>query len=120
MTTQQLLEKLRKSDCDFAQLSGDFSSIETFVANYVGKNYGGYNLFINNCLQYVKNALSYTGNVNEHWMIIPALYKPAVAKENSKKSKSQSVFRSGIGGSPLMYNCDSINPLSILIGRYSI
>ena len=38
-------------------IKGDFTGSLKYAESYEGTNYGGYNLFTNNCLHFVRNAL---------------------------------------------------------------
>ena len=47
-------------------ISGDFSDSYELAQSYNGSNYGGYNLFSNNCLHYVKELLK-NGAPEKSW-----------------------------------------------------
>ena len=47
-------------------ISGDFSDSYELAQSYNGSNYGGYNLFSNNCLHYVKELLK-AGSPEKPW-----------------------------------------------------
>ena len=66
--------------CNIYYLKGDFSKAYYYAERYKGTNYGGYDLFKNNCLHYVHNALVYSMSKRKTKMklytIVPILYNP--------------------------------------------
>ena len=75
-----IILEIEQEGYSFVYLVGDYSSIDNFVSLHVGTNYGGYNLFTNNCLTYVNEALVFTNNHEERIAIIPSLYNPKKTK----------------------------------------
>ena len=82
-----ILEKL-KGKYTYTYLDGDYSMAQEYALKHKGINYGGYNLFKNNCLHYVHDTINYAQYGDDQKLynkmntIIPALYKPADKRSN--------------------------------------
>ena len=81
--TYDYIEEYTKDKlCSVKCLAGDYSKAKDYAERSKGTNYGGYNLFTNNCLHFVHDTLNYAKYGENVFFydtmntIIPALYEP--------------------------------------------
>ncbi len=55
---KEIIQGEKIKNTKYTYISGDFTESLELARNYEGTNYGGYNLFTNNCLHYAKEILT--------------------------------------------------------------
>ena len=66
ISEQDMWQYLSSAGVSYIHISGDFSNSYELAQQYSGTNYGGYNLFTNNCLHYVRELLR-EGSPDNPW-----------------------------------------------------
>lgn len=121
MSSEELLEMLESYNCDYTYFIGNFSSIESYTSGLVGDDLGGYNLFSNNCLHYVRNVLKNTGVILDNDTIIPVLYHPYVRIIRKPLITKRGKYEfANSGSSSKCYFDDKLNLMGSLLARYKI